>query len=286
MHYNSFGQEPIGDGVTEFQNQSLELASVKKIEAQMIAAKRWPRDYYRCQTRVMKTCERISLAQRAIYSYERSGETVTGPSIRLAEALVQAWENVDWGSEIIRTYERDGVAYSLVQSFAWDLELNIRQHRTFEVAHRRKARGKLVTITDPRDIYEHVANYSSRRVRACVLGILPFDFIEDAVDKCKQTIARGDNEPIEQRKRVLVQAFQKLGVSQEMIEGRLGHKVDLITADEIVDLRGIYQTLVDGVGKPSDYFDLGDQEEVIDAVGVTSLARKLDQIGSANKSRS
>lgn len=41
--------------------------------------------------RILKSCTRETLAQSAVYSYPRGGQSVEGPSIRLAETLAQEW---------------------------------------------------------------------------------------------------------------------------------------------------------------------------------------------------
>src|SRR5690606_13682459 len=117
------------------------------------------------------------LAQQAIYAYPRGPQTVTGPSIRLAEAMAQAWGNLDCGIREIS--QADGV--SVAEAYAIDLETNIRISKTFHVRHVRDTKQGKKRLTDSRDIYELVANQGARRLRACILGILPGDVVDAAV---------------------------------------------------------------------------------------------------------
>ncbi|MDT1904179.1 hypothetical protein FPK34_26285, partial [Acinetobacter baumannii] len=71
---------------------------------------------------------------------------------------------------------------STVEAFAWDVETNTRQTKVFQVPHIRYTRNGSKKLTDPRDIYELVANNGARRLRACILGVIPGDVIDDAVN--------------------------------------------------------------------------------------------------------
>ena len=53
----------------------------------MVIAKKFPRNETLAISRIMQACERLSLAESSLYAYPRGGTTVSGPSIRLAEAL-------------------------------------------------------------------------------------------------------------------------------------------------------------------------------------------------------
>ncbi len=75
---------------------------------------------------------------------------------------------------------------STVEAYAWDLETNTKRSMIFEVKHERKAKGKINKFDDPRDIYQLVANQGSRRVRACILAVIPGDVVESAVEECKK----------------------------------------------------------------------------------------------------
>jgi hypothetical protein len=51
---------------------------------------------------------------------------------------------------------------------------NTRQVKVFKVPHTRYSRDKGNTrLTDERDIYEMIANQGARRLRACILGVIP-----------------------------------------------------------------------------------------------------------------
>lgn len=244
-------------------NAQVEIAKHKvaqEVQAMLIIAQSYPRDQARSYMRIMESCKRLSLAEKSMYSYPRGGTTVTGPSIRLAEVLAQNWGNLKMG---VREIER-GDGYSLAESFCWDLEMNVYQTKEFEVPHEISTKQGKKIITDSRDIYELVANNGSRRLRACILGIIPADITESAVQQCKATLEKGSGEPLVDRIKKMLMNFAEyeIGVSHEMIEERLGHKMDLTTTAEIVELWGIYTAIRDKQAKREDFFKFPKAEDV------------------------
>lgn len=231
----------------------VEVASTRaaqEVQAAMVIAKKYPRDENRAFQRVMNACKREALAEASCYIYERGGTKVTGPSIRLAEAIAQNWGNLEFG--IVELEQRDGE--SSVMAFAWDLETNTRQTKVFTVPHMRFTKKGSYKLEDPRDIYEMVANQGARRLRACVLGVVPGDIVDAAVDQCEKTLQAGGGEPLIDRIRKMVAAFADQGVTQEMIEARLNHKLDAVAEQELVTLRKIYTSIKDGYAKREEWF--------------------------------
>ena len=240
--------------------ESEKAAAVARIQAEFISAKRFPRNEQEALTKIRRSCQRISLAEVALYSFPRGGKPVTGPSIRLAEMLAQSWGNLVFG---IRELEhQDGLnGKSVIESYCSDLETNTHQRREFTVFHKRKAGDRIRYLDDPRDVYEHVANYGARRMRAAILGIIPRDIIDQAVAQIQETLKKGNGEPLIDRVNRMVVAFAEFGVSVEMIEKRLKHSAKDISADELVELRSIYTAMKDGESKRGDWFELGSEPQ-------------------------
>src|SRR5574340_188946 len=165
---------------------------VAEVQGAIVLAKKFPRNQIEAMDRILNACQRPSLAEGALYSYARGGTDITGPSIRLAEVAAQQWGNMQFG--IRELDQRAGE--STVEAFAWDLETNTRQTKTFQVKHYRHTKKGGYNLSDPRDIYELVANQGARRLRACILGIIPGDIVEMAVDECEKTMkAKADTGP-------------------------------------------------------------------------------------------
>lgn len=229
--------------------------AVQEVQAAMIIAKKFPRDENAAVVRIRKSCQRKRLAEVAVYSYPRGSTTVEGPSIRLAEAMAQCWGNLDFG--IVELEQRHGE--STCMAYCHDLETNTKQTKIFQVKHVRDTKRGPQALKESRDIYELVSNQGARRVRACILGVIPGDVIDEALDEINKTLkTSGGDKPLAERVRAMLMAFDGQGVTSAMIEKRLQHKTASITEHELVGLRKIYTSLKDGASVREDWFEFDD----------------------------
>lgn len=239
--------------------------AVAEVQSAVLMAKKFPRDEKKSFDKLMVACQRKSLAEQAIYTYPRGTSKVQGPSIHLAKAAAVAWGNVHSGTVEV---ERHG-DNSVMMSYAWDMESNTRREMIFTVPHKRDTKSGSYRVTDARDIYEVTANQASRRERACLLSVIPGDVIEAAERECVKTLAKG-NEPIKVRLEKMVSAFADFAVTPELIEARLGHNLESTSEAELVTLRGIYQSIRDGMSSRDDHFPPAAAEK-----GAANLKDKL-----------
>ena len=230
--------------------------AVAAVQAAMMIARMNPRNKIAAMDRILNACSRPGLADAAVYTYSRGGTDISGPSIRLAEAMAQDWQNMSFGIREIE--QRNGE--STVQAYAWDVENNTRREVTFQVPHVRHTKKGNYKLEDPRDIYELVANSGARRVRACILAVIPGDVTEAAVAQCELTMkAKADTSP-EALQKMLV-AFEPFGVTKEQIEARIQRHLDAIQPAQVVSLKKIYASLRDGMSAPGDWFEPTAQAE-------------------------
>lgn len=225
--------------------------AVAEVQAALVIAASRPRNELRARDRLLQACQRVNLASGALYQYSRGGTAISGPSIRLAEAAARAWGNMTYGFRELsrRTGESECEAY------AWDLETNTKAVRQFAVRHRRDTKKGGYDITDERDIYELMANYAQRRVRAAILEIIPGDIMEDAVAECERTMKSNVGNVTDAATK-LIQAFAEMGIPREAVEKRLGHRIDAIQPAQIIAFRKIYTSIKDGMSEPKDWFEL------------------------------
>lgn len=224
--------------------------AIAEVQAALVVARMNPRDPVKAMDRILNACTRPSLAESAIYAYARGGTHITGPSIRLAEALAQGWGNIQYG--IRELSQSHGV--STVQAFAWDVETNTRREIVFQVALKRDTRKGSYKLTDGRDIYELVANQGARRLRACILSVIPGDVVDAAVAQCSATQqVTIDVTPEGVQK--LVESFAALGVSKIQIEKRIQRRIEAIQPAQVLQMRRIYKSIADGMSSPQDWFD-------------------------------
>ncbi len=245
----------------------------QEVQAAVIMARQFPRDTTTALARILEDCKRKGLAEKAVYEYARGGTKVTGPSIRLAEAIARAWGNMDVG--VVEVERKQGSnnqpSESVMQAFSWDLETNTRNTKTFTVRHWRDTKQGGYALKDERDIYELNSNQASRRLRACILAAIPADIVDSAVLACEKTMEGGQG-PIIDRVRAMVIYFKDTyQVSQVMIEKYVQNKVEAISEAQLVRLKNIANSLKDGMSKREDYFDFsGDGAEAAAAPTATA----------------
>lgn len=254
---NPFGNKQMGEHVNHGTVHIEQSRAVTEAQGKLLLAKRFPRDKFRAFEEIMESCSRPGIAATGEYTYPRGGQTVRGPSIRLTEELARCWGNIDYGiRELSRT---DGV--SEMEAYAWDLETNTISSQKFTVRHIRDKQGGNQALTQERDIYEITANMGARRLRARLLAILPPDIVDEAVNRCRQTLAGKTDEPIADRVRRIISAFSKYGVREKHIESYLGKKAEDILPDDIADLQGVYNSLKGGQASAEDFFHMKSTEK-------------------------
>jgi len=273
QNVESAGRQSLATVETESQR------AIQEVQAAMTIAQRFPRDVVRARDRIVEACSRAKLAEGGLYTYQRGGNDISGPSIRMAEVLAQNWGNVQFG---IRELEQRA-GESTVEAYAWDLETNTRQVKVFQVPHVRHTRNGSYPLTDPRDIYEHVANQGARRLRACILGIIPGDVTEAAVEQCEKTLkSAADTSPGAIKK--MVDTFRtQFGVSKRQIEQRIGRRVDAIQPAQMVSLKKIWMSLRDGMSAAEDWFDPDTRKTVDDISGDQDQAPDANQASGDNQ---
>ena len=224
---------------------------IARVQAQLVYAANFRRDPVRAVDRMLTAFQRPSLAKVAVYQYGRGGTDVTGLSIRAAEAMATAWGNMDFGLREIE--HRTGE--STVEAYAWDLETNVRRAITFRVPHYRDTKNGRKKLEDSRDIYELVANNGSRRVRACILAVIPRDIQEAVENQVKETMKAAFDITPENLQEWLA-AFEAVGVTKAMLEAYIQRNFDAITPAQLTGLMAKYNAICDGMAKVSDFFEI------------------------------
>lgn len=226
---------------------------MQEVQALVLVAQKCPRDEIKSTKKIMEAAKRKTLAEQSTYAYPRGGQIVKGASIRTAETLAKYWGNINFGVKELSQDNRNH--FSEVMAFAWDLETNVRVEKVFKVPHKRETKQGSKVLTDSRDIYELVANQGARRLRACILEVLPSDIVEDFLNECEKTLEGDNTKPLKERVQDMVKLFEQLGVSQEMIEKRIGCKLDVIIIKQLSDLGSIYNSIKNNFKSVEDFFE-------------------------------
>lgn len=232
------------------QHHAAAQQAVAEVQASMMLARAYPRDERVCLDRIMVACQRQKLAETAIYAYARGGSSVTGPSIRLAEEIKRIWGHIDSGWRVLES----DAERSRVEAYCRDYQTGTIERRVWEVKHERVTKKGSYMLTDSRDIYELIANQAARRVRACILAMIPQDIIDSAVEQCEQTL-KSTAQVTPDTVAKMVEAFGEFGVNKSQIEARIQRRLDAITSANYLALKKIYLSLRDGMSAPEDWFE-------------------------------
>lgn len=245
----SMGQNPHMDGLTRAQ----------EIIAEIIAARRFPRDQHSAIERIKAECRRPSFASSATFAFPK-GKTkdgkkniVSGGSIRLAEALARSWGNIDYGF----VFTAQTATETRVRVYAKDLENNTRASREVVQRHEMKSGQRTKKLTDEREIYELVTNKAMRRLRQVIFELIPDDVVQMAIEQCKRTELEADSRSMKERVSRLVEGFSAFGVEESHLKEFLGlGDLELISLDDLAKLRLVYRAIKDEEARADEFFDL------------------------------
>lgn len=275
-----------------------EASAVAGVKVRVLMAKQFPRDPMNATERILAECQRPTLAEAAVYSYPRSGQTVSGPSIRLAEVIARNWGNMTYGYEVLERRAPRGntlatAGSSIIRAYAWDFETNVFIDRQFELKHwRGRKDGSGYPIYEDRDIYELEANMAARRIRSCILQVVPGDVTQAAVMACRKTASNGLTEMMADASRrqklvaQMIRIFGKMGVTQDDLESFLNVKVDDWNADTMLKLKEVKTALEDNTVSLGDYFprlSVENQSSVITKQQVKALMEAAKATGMQGK---
>lgn len=264
-------------GLTVRTEQSFELAPTAaaaekqfEIQSAIIIAKKYPRNEEAAFEKLMKASLRPSFADDAAYSFPRGKTSVEGPSVNLAREAARVWGNVRFGLDIIR----DDDESRQIRGWAWDMETNtkVTAEDDFKKLIQRKGdKGTFWVKPDERDLRELTNRRGAILVRNCLLQIVPKDLIEDAMDRCKETLRSGATKDPEAARKKIILAFSEISVTPEMLEQLLGHKIAEASPAEIEELRKVYKSIADGNSNWSEYVQPKKAEPEKGALNVSDL---------------
>jgi len=233
-----------------------------------------PRSESGARQKILDACKNKTFAEAAEYSKPVGGSSIKGPSIRFAELALREWGNVIVETQML--YE--DMATRRVKVSVLDLETNasfgrdITISKTVERANssgrevlgqRTNTSGKAVYIVKATD--DEIANKESASISKVVrnegLRLIPADIIEDAMTEVHKTLKSGVSKDIKTERKKIGDAFIAIGIPVDELEAYLGHSMDRVTDDEVVNLRSIYNTIKSGEAKWADYMYQAEKEQ-------------------------
>ncbi|ECZ0806915.1 hypothetical protein F7430_22485 [Salmonella enterica] len=217
--------------------------AITEAQSKIQLAKMFPRNETDAFNKLLFSCSHPGFAEEAFYSLPRGNQNISGPSIRLAEEIARLYGNFTYGHrELSRSNGK-----SEVEVFAWDVENNNYTSRQITVVHVQDTKSGSYALRSQADIDTRIANIASKQLRGRILSLIPKWMLSEAVAKCRETLAGGqDTAQREARVEALVARFASKGVNKAALEKYLGHPLKLITNDEMADLFGVYTAIKEG----------------------------------------
>lgn len=245
--------------------------AIADTKAKRLIAREYRRSTLQATQEVREVCRIPEFANIAFYSVPRGGGTVTGDSIRMAEELARCWGNIEYGH---RELSRDDKK-SEVMVFATDLETGVECSRQLTVMHVIDTKQGPKKCRDQKEIDDLINNKASKQRRGCILAVIPQWLREIAREECKKTLAGDNTVPIAVRVRKMVDTFASYGVTVDLLEAKLGHALDKATAEDLVNLTGVYNALREG-DAVGDHFEMAEKKVTTNATGaaITNAAKQ------------
>jgi len=212
------------------------------IDIQIATAKNYPRNVKRAtENSIALVTMDKETASTCTYSVPRGGKAITGASVHLAKILAQSWGNMRIEAKVISVEEKHVTS----QAIAFDLENNL----AIKVEVKRSIMTRTGRMND--DMITVTGNAAnSIALRNAILSVIPKAVVDKVYNEAKRTIT-GDvsdkTKLLARRKQVLDGFKDTYGVSEAEVLSVIGKAaVDHITADDLVVLIGVGQSIKDG----------------------------------------
>lgn len=228
-------------------SNTMESITRGEIDIAINTAKKYPRSIqtFRQKAMTMATGD-AETAASCFYKLSRGGNTIEGPSVRLAEIVANAWGNLRFGARIVGMDDK----FVTAQGVAHDLEQNV--STTVEIQRR---------ITDSKgnkykdDMIAVTCNAACAiALRNAIFKTIPFTYAKQIFEQAKKT-AVGDVKTIGERRITMRDLFGKMGVSLEQILLMVGKaSLEDVGLGEIETLIGVFNAIKDGDTTIEDQF--------------------------------
>lgn len=218
---------------------ALEALNRSEIDIQVATAHRYPRktSEFKARALALATLDEETAASM-FYAVPRAGETIQGPSVRLAEIVGSCWGNLRYGARIVE----EGQEFITAQGMCHDLETNnaasVEIRRRIVNRHGKRYNPDMIQVTGNAAI--------SIALRQAIFKIVPFAFVKPIYEAAIQT-AIGKAETLGGRRRIAFEWFGKLGVTEERVLLVL-NRADRedVTLKDLAVLTGLRTAIKDG----------------------------------------
>lgn len=266
---------PAATGEVAVSRQVAEAA--QEVQAAVVLARTFPRDEDLFYSRLMRTCERFSFADKATFTFPRGESEVEGPSVYLAREMARMWGNMHYGHRVLFEDE----TRLKIQGYAWDMESNSRvteEQTVSKMVQRWTGKGNNRELiwreADEREKLELINRVGAKLSRNCILHLLPWDVVQDAMAACATTVAKNVKSDPEAIRKQLIISFGQLNITPVMLNEYLGHPVKTCSPDELNKLRQIWKAIYNGESTWSSYMEAAAEARKVAAAAAMGVETK------------
>jgi hypothetical protein len=184
-----------------------------------------------------------AIAEDSFYTLKRKDKAgnvklIQGPSIRFAEVLCYCWGHVRWGKQISDVDAEFVTGEGVFMDLQRNIVGKVKTKRRITDSNGRRYNADMIQTTGNAS--------ASLAYRNAVTGSIPQALWKDVLEKAKIT-AVGGTQSIAEKRTLAIQYGAKIGVSEDQIYSTLGIQgINDIGIDELIALRGLYNSLKDG----------------------------------------
>lgn len=234
--------------IEQSQDTALYLLTKAEIDIAISTAKAFPRSvqlFIDRATSIATITEDVAAACN--YSVPRSGKTIEGPSVRLAEIICTSYGNINSGARVI---DNDGKTIT-AQGVCHDLETNNRV--TVEVKRRITDRNGKTFSEDMQVVAGNAA--CAIAFRNAVFKVVPSALIQPIYEATKK-VAKGTELTLVERREKAVKYFTDLKVTtKQLCEVLEIVKVEDIDLEKLSILRGMKTAIETGETTVKEIFE-------------------------------
>lgn len=177
-------------------------------------------------------------AEECVYAVPRGGKSITGPSVRFAEAVASCWGNSEHGAKIVGVDDQFVTAQAAYRDLERNIRVVIEVKRPIVDSNGNRYKADMIGVTSNAAM--------SIALRNAILKGVPKAAWGPAFAKCFAMIS-GTFESLEKRRSAALDAFKKLGVEQDLVLQIINKgKVSDILPEDMIVLRGTLQAIRDG----------------------------------------
>lgn len=217
-----------------------------------------PRNEEDSRIGILRACTNPKFAEKAIYKKPIGNQRLEGPSIRFAEEMLRNWRNV----KVIQMVIFDSPRARIVRVITYDLQANIPYSQDIiieKTVERKSASGREViserlnsynekvsiVVATEDEVQIKQSAQVSKAIRNNGLRLIPAHIIDEAMERCRETLRAGVKDP-QAEIRNMFNSFAKLGINPSDIEAYLKKPTAQIIAQDIVELKSVYNAIKDG----------------------------------------